>query len=100
MATSKTAEKATPAATEEARGYRKSRRGYVTSDKMDKTIVVEVEDRVKHGLYGKILRRTRKLKAHDEDGTAGIGDRVQIMETRPTSATKRWRLVTVIEKAK
>ena len=82
------------------RGFRKVREGLVVSDKMEKTIVVEVEDRVKHGLYGKILRRTRKLKAHDEDGTAGIGDRVQIMETRPTSATKRWRLVTVIEKAK
>lgn len=83
-----------------SRGYRKTRRGYVTSDKMDKTIVVEVEDRVKHALYGKVLRRTSKLKAHDEANTAGIGDRVQIMETRPTSATKRWRLVSVVEKAK
>ncbi|MEI4272448.1 30S ribosomal protein S17 [Klenkia sp. LSe6-5] len=82
------------------RGFRKVREGLVVSDKMDKTIVVEVEDRVKHGLYGKILRRTSKLKAHDEAGTAGIGDRVQIMETRPMSATKRWRLVSVIEKAK
>ena len=89
----------TPAVSEE-RGYRKALRGIVVSDKMEKTIVVEVEDRVKHGLYGKILRRTRKLKAHDEDGTAGIGDRVQIMETRPTSATKRWRLVEILEKAK
>ena len=84
----------------DARGYRKSRRGYVVSDKMDKTIVVEVEDRVKHGLYGKVIRRTSKLKAHDEQQVAGIGDRVQIMETRPTSATKRWRLVEVLEKAK
>ena len=84
----------------EVRGYRKTRRGYVTSDKMEKTIVVEVEDRVKHALYGKVLRRTSKLKAHDESNTAGIGDRVQIMETRPTSATKRWRLVSVVEKAK
>jgi small subunit ribosomal protein S17 len=82
------------------RGFRKVREGLVVSDKMEKTIVVEVEDRVKHGLYGKILRRTSKLKAHDEAGTAGIGDRVQIMETRPMSATKRWRLVSVIEKAK
>jgi small subunit ribosomal protein S17 len=67
---------------------------------MDKTIVVEVEDRVKHPLYGKVLRRTSKLKAHDEQNTAGIGDRVLLMETRPLSATKRWRLVEVIEKAK
>ena len=83
-----------------ARGYRKARRGYVVSDKMDKTIVVEVEDRVKHGLYGKVIRRTSKLKAHDEQNVAGVGDRVQIMETRPLSATKRWRLVEVLEKAK
>jgi small subunit ribosomal protein S17 len=82
------------------RGYRKVREGLVVSDKMHKTIVVEVEDRVKHGLYGKVLRRTSKLKAHDEGNTAGIGDRVQIMETRPLSATKRWRLVSVVEKAK
>ena len=82
------------------RGYRKVREGLVVSDKMDKTIVVEVEDRVKHGLYGKVLRRSSKLKAHDEGNTAGIGDRVQIMETRPLSATKRWRLVSVVEKAK
>ena len=83
-----------------ARGYRKARRGYVTSDKMDKTIVVEVEDRVKHPLYGKVIRRTSKVKAHDEANTAGIGDRVLINETRPTSATKRWRLVEILEKAK
>ncbi len=82
------------------RGYRKVREGLVVSNKMQKTIVVEVEDRVKHGLYGKVIRRTSKLKAHDEQNTAGIGDRVQIMETRPTSATKRWRLVEILEKAK
>ena len=89
----------TPAVSEE-RGYRKSVRGIVVSDKMDKTIVVEVEDRKKHALYGKVLRKSSKVKAHDEDNTAGIGDRVLIMETRPLSATKRWRLVEVIEKAK
>ena len=83
-----------------ARGYRKARRGYVTSDKMDKTIVVEVEDRVKHPLYGKVIRRTSKVKAHDEANTAGIGDLVLINETRPTSSTKRWRLVEILEKAK
>jgi small subunit ribosomal protein S17 len=82
------------------RGYRKVREGLVVSDKMEKTIVVEVEDRVKHPLYAKVIRRTTKLKVHDEQNVAGIGDRVQIMETRPTSATKRWRLVTVVEKAK
>ncbi|WP_149814788.1 30S ribosomal protein S17 [Serinicoccus marinus] len=81
------------------RNYRKVRQGYVVSDKMDKTIVV-VEDRVKHGLYGKVLRTTNKVKAHDADNTAGIGDRVLIMETRPLSATKRWRLVEILEKAK
>ena len=84
----------------DARGYRKSRRGYVTSDKMDKTIVVEVEDRVKHPLYGKVIRRTSKVKAHDESNSAGIGDLVLINETRPLSATKRWRLVEILEKAK
>ncbi|ERN44471.1 small subunit ribosomal protein S17 [Prescottella equi] len=84
----------------EDRGSRKVRTGYVVSDKMEKTIVVELEDRVKHPLYGKIIRRTTKVKAHDENGTAGIGDRVQLMETRPLSATKRWRLVEVLEKAK
>ena len=82
------------------RGYRKVREGLVVSDKMEKTIVVQVEDRVKHGLYGKVIRRTSKLKAHDEENVAGMGDRVQIMETRPLSATKRWRLVQVVEKAK
>ncbi|MGL4256941.1 30S ribosomal protein S17 [Microbacterium sp.] len=85
---------------ENARGYRKARRGYVVSDKMDKTIVVEVEDRVKHPLYGKVIRRTSKVKAHDEGNTAGIGDLVLINETRPLSATKRWRLVEILEKAK
>ena len=83
-----------------ARGYRKSRRGYVTSDRMDKTIVVEVEDRVKHPLYGKVIRRTSKVKVHDEANAAGIGDLVVINETRPLSATKRWRLVEILEKAK
>ena len=81
------------------RGRRKVREGYVVSDKMNKTIVVAVEDRVKHKLYGKVLRQTSRLKAHDEDNTAGIGDRVIVMETRPLSATKRWRLVRILEKA-
>jgi small subunit ribosomal protein S17 len=83
-----------------SRGRRKTRIGYVVSDKMQKTIVVELEDRVKHPLYGKIIRTTSKVKAHDEDGVAGIGDRVSLMETRPLSATKRWRLVEILEKAK
>ena len=82
------------------RGDRKSRRGYVVSDKMNKTIVVEVEDRVKHPLYGKVIRRSTKVKAHDELNTAGIGDLVLISETRPLSATKNWRLVEILEKAK
>ena len=82
------------------RNQRKTREGLVVSDKMDKTIVVAVEDRVKHALYGKVLRKTSRLKAHDEDNQCGIGDRVLIMETRPLSATKRWRLVEVLEKAK
>jgi small subunit ribosomal protein S17 len=82
------------------RGRRKVRIGYVVSDKMQKTIVVELEDRVRHPLYGKIIRTTKKVKAHDENSTAGIGDRVSLMETRPTSATKRWRLVEILEKAK
>ena len=84
----------------EKRGDRKTRRGYVVSDKMDKTVVVAVEDRVKHSLYGKVLRRTSKLKAHDEQNSCGIGDRVLLMETRPLSATKRWRVVEILEKAK
>ena len=83
-----------------ARGRRKDREGLVLSDKMDKTVVVEVEDRVKHALYGKVIRRTSKLKAHDEQNAAGIGDRVLLMETRPLSATKRWRVVQILEKAK
>lgn len=82
------------------RNYRKVRAGYVVSDKMNKTIVVELEDRKKHPLYGKVMRSTTKVKAHDEANTAGIGDRVLLMETRPLSATKRWRLVNVLEKAK
>ena len=83
-----------------SRNFRKSREGFVVSDKMDKTVVVAVEDRVKHGLYGKVIRRTNKLKAHDESNQVGVGDRVLIMETRPLSATKRWRLVEILEKAK
>src|ERR687883_1317110 len=87
-------------ATDEARGFRKTREGLVVSDKMDKTVVVAVEDRVKHALYGKVIRRTNKLKAHDETNQVGVGDRVLIMETRPQSATKRWRVVQVLERAK
>ena len=82
------------------RGRRKVREGYVVSDKMDKTVVVAVEDMVKHRLYGKVLRQTSRLKAHDEQNSAAVGDRVRVMETRPISATKRWRLVEIIEKAK
>ena len=84
----------------DTRATRKTREGLVVSDKMDKTVVVAVEDRVKHALYGKVLRRTSKLKAHDEQNDCGIGDRVLIMETRPLSATKRWRIVEILEKAK
>ena len=83
-----------------ARPGRKVREGYVVSDKMDKTVVVQVEDRVKHALYGKVMTQTVRLKAHDEANSAGVGDRVRIMETRPLSATKRWRLVEIVEKAK
>jgi small subunit ribosomal protein S17 len=82
------------------RGRRKVREGLVVSDKMDKTIVVAVEDRKKHPKYGKVVRTTAKLKAHDEQNSAGIGDRVLLMETRPLSSTKRWRLVEILEKAK
>ena len=89
----------TPATVTE-RNNRKVRVGYVVSDKMQKTIVVELEDRVKHPKYSKIIRRTSKVKAHDELSQAGVGDRVRLMETRPLSATKRWRLVEVLEKAK
>ena len=110
------ATKATNAATKEAsgnakgpkhtprtpkpRGRRKTRIGYVVSDKMQKTIVVELEDRMRHPKYGKIIRTTKKVKVHDEHDDAGIGDRVSLMETRPLSATKRWRLVEILEKAK
>jgi small subunit ribosomal protein S17 len=83
-----------------ARGYRKTREGLVISDKMDKTVVVAVEDRVKHPKYGKVLRRTKKYKAHDEQNECGVGDRVLLMETRPLSATKRWRVAGILEKAK
>ena len=82
------------------RTQRKTREGLVVSDKMDKTVIVEVEDRVKHALYGKVLRRTRKLQAHDEQNACGVGDRVTLMETRPLSRTKRWRVVEILEKAK
>ena len=82
------------------RGARKVREGLVVSDKMDKTVVVAVEDRFKHPLYGKVVRRTSKLKAHDEANSCGIGDRVLLMETKPLSATKRWRVVEILEKAK
>jgi small subunit ribosomal protein S17 len=90
----------TVSTTPQARSSRKTREGLVLSDKMDKTVTVEVEDRVKHKLYGKVIRRTSKLKAHDEQNAAGIGDRVRLMETRPLSATKRWRVVEILEKAK
>jgi small subunit ribosomal protein S17 len=110
-AATKAAPAAKPAATKAAttstsseetakRGFRKVREGLVVSDKMEKTVVVAVEDRVKHPLYGKVLRRTSKLKAHDEANEAGIGDRVLLMETRPLSATKRWRVVEILERAK
>ena len=90
----------TSATTSSGRGFRKTREGYVVSDKMNKTVTVEVEDRVQHPLYGKTIRRTKKVKAHDEQNSAGIGDRVRLMETRPLSATKRWRLAEVLEVAK
>ena len=84
----------------EVRGMRKTRTGVVVSDKMDKTIVVEIRTRVKHPLYGKIMNRTKKFKVHDEKNECGIGDTVRIMETRPLSKDKRWRRVEIIEKAK
>jgi small subunit ribosomal protein S17 len=87
-------------ATTEDRSDRKVREGYVVGDKMDKTIVVALEDRKKHRRYSKVLRSTTKVKVHDEENTAGVGDRVRLMETRPLSATKRWRLVEILEKAK
>ena len=82
------------------RGYRKTRIGIVTSDKMDKTVVVAVTTKVRHPLYGKMVNRTLKVKAHDEENSCGIGDTVKIMETRPLSKDKRWRVVEIIEKAK
>jgi small subunit ribosomal protein S17 len=88
------------ASAELSRGYRKVREGLVVSDKMDKTVIVEVEDRVKHPKYGKIIRRTKRYQAHDEANACGIGDRVRLMETRPLSATKRWRVAEILEKAK
>jgi small subunit ribosomal protein S17 len=87
-------------APDEGRTARKVREGLVVSDKMDKTVVVSVEDHVKHALYGKVMRRSTKLKAHDEANSCGVGDRVLLMETRPLSATKRWRVVEILEKAK
>jgi len=86
--------------TQSERNLRKTRVGRVVSDKMDKTIVVAVENRVRHPLIGKIVKRTYKLKAHDEENSCGVGDRVRVMETRPLSKEKRWRLVTILEKAK
>ena len=94
-------ENATAAAgTTGKRGYRKAREGLVTSSKMDKTVIVMVEDRVKHPKYGKVIRRTRKYVAHDEENACGVGDRVVLTETRPLSATKRWRVAQIVEKAK
>ena len=86
--------------TTEERSRRKVLQGVVVSDKMDKTIVVLVEDRVKHSLYGKVLTKSERLKAHDENNEARIGDRVRVMETRPVSAQKRWRLIEIVERAK
>jgi len=93
-------ESSTAVASEEHRGFRKVVEGLVVSDKMDKTVVVAVEDRVQHPRYKKTLRRTNKLKAHDEQNSCGVGDRVLLMETRPLSASKRWRVVEILEKAK
>ena len=84
----------------EERALRKTRVGLVVSDKMDKTVVIAIEDNVKHPVYGKIIKRTLKVHAHDEKNECGVGDKVKIMETRPLSKTKRWRLVEIIEKAK
>jgi small subunit ribosomal protein S17 len=92
--------RSTTSTTAPDRGFRKTREGYVVSDKMDKTVTVEVEDRILHARYGKTIRRTKKVKAHDEGGEVGVGDRVLLMETRPMSATKRWRVVQILEKAK
>ncbi|GAA3529069.1 30S ribosomal protein S17 [Nonomuraea rosea] len=98
--TETTTETTTETQDETGRNFRKVREGLVVSDKMDKTVVVAVEDRVKHRLYGKVIRRTTKYKAHDEANACGVGDRVLLMETRPLSATKRWRVVEILEKAK
>jgi small subunit ribosomal protein S17 len=84
----------------EERGYRKTRIGVVVSDKMDKTVVVAIKTKVRHPLYGKMVNRTRKFKVHDEENLCGVGDTVKIMETRPISKDKRWRLVEIVEKAK
>ena len=84
----------------EERTLRKTRVGIVVSSKMDKTVVIAIEDNVKHPVYGKIIKRTLKVHAHDENNTCGVGDKVEIMETRPLSKTKRWRIVEIIEKAK
>ena len=84
----------------EQRGYRKTRIGVVVSDRMDKTVVVAIKTKVRHPLYGKMVNRTRKFKAHDEENQCGVGDTVKIMETRPISKDKRWRLVEIVEKAK
>ena len=85
---------------ETARGYRKTRIGEVVSDKMDKTVVVAIKTKVRHPLYGKMVNRTRRFKAHDEGNECGVGDTVKIMETRPISKDKRWRVVEIVEKAK
>lgn len=90
----------TESTTTTERNHRKVRRGYVTSDKMDKTVTVVLEDRVKHPLYGKVVRKSKKVKAHDQDNTCREGDLVLLMETRPLSRTKRWRVVEILEKAK
>ncbi len=95
-----TSEQTVTPETAQGRNDRKVREGLVVSDKMDKTVVVSVEDRRKHPRYGKVMRQSARLKAHDENNECGVGDRVQIMETRPLSATKRWRLVKILEKAK
>jgi len=93
-------EKEVDVSSTQERPRRKTAQGLVVSDKMNKTVVVTVEDRITHALYGKVLRRTSRLKAHDEQNQCGVGDRVLLMETRPLSATKRWRVVEVLEKAK
>jgi small subunit ribosomal protein S17 len=100
MAETETTENTENTETNDSRHFRKVREGLVVGDKMDKTVVVAVEDRVKHRLYGKVIRRTTKYKAHDEANACGVGDRVLLMETRPLSATKRWRVVEILEKAK